>query len=572
MRTRVSERSIKRYVSAWKGGARNVPYKGGQHAIDETAKEVLNNAVAETEGKEAYDQDEFAKLLHQAMMDTSGRAGRASEKAPSTYLVKKWTKDLGISTTKGQDKSKARIEAENDPLAFLSTAVMYYNVFSTTPTHELVANFDATTFYVGGFDRGGGLLMSMKGRDQSKAVQKSVPAEYKNSLKFRWIPITTAGGTMSEIIFHFEWPELPPHEHYVFKVPGLSTSTELGASGYVTFTKTLKANDAWWEWYLKDYAIPFLVNSRIMVGSNLDEPCHLICDGEADQIINFANPEIVRKCREHNIHQDKGHPSTTGVAQSNDVGRLHRDTKARVKKYKYKKIINIGLEAALNDGPFVETNSKGYWNAARCRRAVHAIKLVHTVIIEVVSKKLIRESWAKVGFSVDGQKFCITQIAKQFNFKLNATDLAYLNEDIKVLRNRFQLDGMLTDDYMVRNSTWLQQEKIEKRMIARNIPRDELCFSQQRCLMLLHRGVLPFLSDWRSKLQKNKQERLKRKRAKTRKELAAETKKKVPRLAAGGGPAAAQLYHEADLSGDDDDDWSESDASSASDSESASDE
>jgi hypothetical protein len=220
MRTKVSERSIKRYVSAWKGGARNVPYKGGQHAIDETAKEVLNNAVAETEGKEAYDQDEFAKMLHQAMMDTSGRAGRASEKAPSTYLVKKWTKDLGISTTKGQDKSKARIEAENDPLAFLSTAVMYYNVFSTTPTHELVANFDATTFYVGGFDRGGGLLMSMKGRDKSKAVQKSVPAEYKNSLKFRWIPITTAGGTMSEIIFHFEWPELPPHEHYVFKETG----------------------------------------------------------------------------------------------------------------------------------------------------------------------------------------------------------------------------------------------------------------------------------------------------------------------------------------------------------------
>jgi isoleucyl-tRNA synthetase len=107
------------------------------------------------------------------------------------------------------------------------------------------------------------------------------------------------------------------------------------------------------------------------------------------------------------------------------------------------------------------------------------------------------------------EKLDTVQIFHKFGFKLDARQLAMIDEDGSKAVALFAERGRLSDSELLRLYRWTQTPAIQKRLVPLETPRSDLTISRQRCVMLLNPQVQGELSVRREKLIKEAKERAK---------------------------------------------------------------
>ena len=522
---------------------------GRRSSLDDISDKVLKEKVSEAhQRKPNLTLTQFSELMSEEMKLSANRAGRISDGFVSKYLLDTTIQRLRLRTQIGQEKTEPQMIAERDPLSCLSTLVMFSTIYKKVPCKHLISNFDASTFFVGGFkEKGGQITLKLEDDDNTPMTAPEGPGK-SIRIGIKWYAIINAAGKSGPFVFLFEDPDLPAEDFSVFEVPGLCLNDASDAFGYVCFTKTRAGNSKFYNWLIGDIIAPWLVAQRTLRSKKMNSPAVITCDGEDVQILEFAEPALVKTLNDCNIMQGKSSAVCSGNSQQLDAYKLFCTVRANVEKCLHVREDNEELSAKLFDTAFAWAGySHAYWDTSKCKRAVAALIVLHQAIQKSLNSSIIKKSYAETGLVDLNGKLNIVQIFKKFGFNLTATHLAWILDDLPRAEKLFEKNGTLTDDELLQLFSWTREYQVVKRLVPVTTPRDQLTISRRRCVMLLNPNVQPEITERRKKLKSDAKLRLKAhaQAAKARLQKSKENKgakRKKPADGAGPHVQVADLY------------------------------
>jgi hypothetical protein len=261
----MGETAVKQYAKRFADGATQSLAKGRPQALDETADKEIKVAVsAAHQRKPNMTVDQLTALIAEKMRGTAARSGRISSCDATPYIVDSTIQRLKLVSQIGQEKTDARLVAERDPLTALSTYTMFRHIYLTTSCRYLLVNFDASTFWVGGFnEQSGQVVVKLEDDDNTPMTAPQGPGA-SIRIGIKWYCIITAAGKSGPLVLLMQDPDLKS------EVPGLCINDATDELGYVVFTKDSSGNKEFYNWFLGTLLAPWLVGQRIKRSENME--------------------------------------------------------------------------------------------------------------------------------------------------------------------------------------------------------------------------------------------------------------------------------------------------------------
>lgn len=486
-------------VYSWRKTIQNGGMLHGQAGrpllVDEKALSEVSNFVAEGRlNGQAPDQDTVKALLFKKVDETAARRGQvhlgtACDRSLSTYM------SIGdLRTKSAQDKSDARLEAENDVSTAVSSILMWKYVLEYVKNPNKIINFDATQFSIGPANAAKTkVVVSVKNEaDPHNAGRPLSSNKTSSDLNYfiKYFCICTLSGLLcSTFVFVLADSRMGDEELYWYKVPGLTNSSSEDGFGYVVFTKTRCANAAFFAWFVEHVLVPFIKRLDEKYSSTGSDAGFVCCDGEAKQIHPLMKGAIKAMLDALFMMIGKLGASITAIGQPCDAYKMFSSSKACVKAVSTEDVQNHpmltkNLQTMMQEHETATKQyGKGFDSADKRRLLVGLVKCV-IGITKALSPTIIRNSFKKIGIMTDCS-FNVSQVLKQFNIKPTANEFHDLMDKLPYGVRKFRETGHITD-----------KQLLKKYLIVRNrcvdikVPRDQQILSHQRCVMLTHTATV----------------------------------------------------------------------------------
>ena len=504
--TNLSARTIQKYSKLWRDGRRVKCKSGGQFNVDEqSGKELITLCHEGVLTDKALDSEDLKKAMSEKLTASFHRRNQPHTGAVSRFTYNATIDRLGLTSKVGQDKTDARRDAQRDPLGVVSTYTLFQYIHCTVPSMHLVVNYDATTFTLGGFSSKKRVLISVKNETYDGTISAQPKASNDSAMSMKYYAIISVAGKVAPLVFLFANPDMHEDALDRFEVEGLSIEDASETKGFVVFTKTRAGNQAFYEWFIVFILVPFLSRQRTTYARDYIGSSFVLCDGEDEQILQYANVHLISLFETQKVEVGKSHPSTTQTTQACDAGKLFSGSKKILAAEQYKLEKNPGLKAVLADGPFLHGEGfKPYWTSRRRSQGVDLCMHGRGAIAKMFTRHNIMSSWNQIGFTDSNEKIDQIQIFKNSGYKLTLSDMCGLAEDVVKASSDLDSNGCHTDEELINNFRWLREHKIQSQFLDRSQPRDQLTICRQRCTLLLHKKVTPALVERRKGLLSNR--------------------------------------------------------------------
>ncbi|MEK7878390.1 MAG: hypothetical protein AAB285_00880, partial [candidate division NC10 bacterium] len=211
----------------------------------------------------------------------------------------------------------------------------------------------------------------------------------------------------------------------------------------------------------------------------------ICCDGEGIQIKPYFDNKIKILFRRHNCNIIKFAASTTAISQPCDAYNLFKAIKTYLKSHPddFDQLSNTVLIENLT----IAFNARETANPDRTKlQPVYKMNMIALIakafsaISTVVIKKLIQNSFIKIGFTPYNKTVDIDQALNQYKININPTDRAQLEASLPALVTTFNNNGEVTRGDMEHLGV------VTKYIEANNLPaeRRKKAISRRSCVQL----------------------------------------------------------------------------------------
>lgn len=291
---------------------------------------------------------------------------------------------------------------------------------------------------------------------------------------------------------------MPENETDPHTIVGLGNGSDnVGAPGFLIFSKTRVPSESFYEWYIDHVLIPFIFKIRTALGPDYDNATAWnTIDGELLQLKPMSSKNNTDKFREINLINGKSPSSCTELFQACD-DLMFKVAKAAVKTIGDEDIIDASLEKNLNvafqlhrtkyrtptTAAPQEVSSKRSKVKPNMMSSVH----VHSAIRGILRIQLglqrnwrsetIRMCFKNVGMCPLDVKLMISRCKT----KITEEQLEYIMERFPELVTLYQLRGEVTDEDFRRLGFDVIQEEASK---------DDLVLCRRRAVIFSNDGYL----------------------------------------------------------------------------------
>lgn len=364
----VDRKSVRNYARNFING-REYLDKGRPPALDETSRkavqEVVQNASFSNKtiplnSSKQHDREDLKTIINNEANNTKNRRGsykcNSDMNIPS---IKHQINKLGLKITTSQNTTGSRADATQSPYMAASTFILFSIISALSVHPRLCMNMDMTrceTSLMAQMKSGRKGEQCVVSKDQKfispgSSTQTSNGIEHKGVIGVRWFPVMNAYGDLGPVVLILSDDSMKEGDFETHKVEGLVNNNNNGGNydfGYVVVLKTTP-RESFMSWFFKTVVLDFM--NRIRVKFQLrDRPGFLLHDGEHCQINPWVKEEtdLMEKFKEGNIYVGKLGPSTTGVSQPLDAGKIFCNVHQEVNKQ-------------YLDGPHMKNNTDCVW-------------------------------------------------------------------------------------------------------------------------------------------------------------------------------------------------------------------
>ena len=238
--------------------------KGGRPpSMDaEAGAQFVATLKARQVSKDAVPIAETHMLLGQAVNQTKLREGKRGLSAISEICVntrKKFYKLYDVVTLKPQILTDARLKSCLCPrLSYIWGCVLM--AYSSALMAENKWNADATTIIVS--QKGtGSMVCVIPTKDDDVPVSSSSIPDTLNLL-VKWFGLNNAGGEAGPLVLVFAVPSMTENTFFATKVLSMSSTSTIGAMGWIYFSKTRGGCYNMWVHYYLNVTIPTIRQSN----------------------------------------------------------------------------------------------------------------------------------------------------------------------------------------------------------------------------------------------------------------------------------------------------------------------
>lgn len=484
-----------------KGG--KIQYTTGRPKLlgEKELKQLSDLCVEKRNNGSSLSFDKATEKIGELAEEKSNNCGKIMIQPMCKKTVIKYLDEADLSIKNAQNKTSARMQAENDVFSAVSTSLMWHYAFHYVNNSSLVLNFDATQYCIGAkTDEPTEVVVSMKNENENVGNVKPLSILNKNSdlcyfIKYFCI-CTLAGLICPQLVFVIADSSLNDDDCFTFKVDELSTSNDPYAYGYICVCKTRCGNEKLFMFLNEQVIIPFINLLRQKHNTTGNTNAFVTCDGEADQIYPYFNDNMKKLCDDNNIIVGKLAASTTAVSQACDAYKMFSATKARCKGM-LEDEVNAMVSLKSNIQKMItqyETDSKRTFNAADKRRLVPGVIKCVLAITKSLNRSIVINSFKTIGISNN----CVVnhaQIFKQFNVKFTTEEFLDFQCRLENGLKAFRKYGRMNDNEM------MKYDVIFNRMDHDDPPnRDQLALYRERCVIITHKATVERFEN--KKLQK----------------------------------------------------------------------
>lgn len=401
---------------------------------------------------------------------------------PSLRTIKSIKSLAGLELHTPQIVSKARMEACSDPRMLYSVWIMMNSLTKSLPP-QLIWNWDATQFIVGQSDRDKKVYSVKLDDGSANRTPLGLVGDESLDIAIKWMFMGSAAGAAAPLVFMAAVDGLNVEECKVFAIPGLTSTVDSNAVGYLCLCPTRAGNAAFFSWFIQNIAITTVEKCRrlyeLPTGLNKEfAPAFISSDGEAIVIEEVFNQDIRGLLRAENIHLGKIAASCSGILQPSDVSPLFRASKTKLR--------NMLNKAPPHPNPIVEAHilralgetsevCDVIISSTQRSKLSHGCLTVMAAIQDVIRPRLIQEGFAACG-----------QYPQDFHKLLQQSYRDITPAQLKTMLSRSVVDeefflthGHLTEDQM-------DSSEIPCVDHNRSVPRDQGPLHHQRAVLLTH--------------------------------------------------------------------------------------
>jgi hypothetical protein len=234
---------------------------------------------------------------------------------------------------KGRPITQARVEAVADPRNAITHAVAM-EALCKGRDPSLIVNMDATQFQCAFDERNTKVMVLSKNHD---CEQRSL-VNTSTAFFIKYVSIYFANGIAAPPVFIVANDNISPGEFQMVTVKGMSHKPEVSEVGYLVFTHTRSANEAFFKWLFLHIVFPMIEKHRLDSDMDIaDDPTGaadaiFTLDGEQQQVYAAADDEVLDAASSKMIHIVKLCASCSLIHQLCDVCPIYRKAKADMKQ------------------------------------------------------------------------------------------------------------------------------------------------------------------------------------------------------------------------------------------------
>lgn len=487
------EDRIRKWVSRHNQGCRITGKPGSPLLLDDTEGANLVELVnkGDSDGK-CIRQDDFKKLLLEAIRRTSLKdniyyTGDLSDDTYYHYLKK-----LNLKVVNAEIRPNARVIAQNNAMNAVSNIIMLNQVANNIAVPNQFVNFDATQFYIGqAMSDMTKVVVSIDRESKDHISTPKRKSDKASKYYVKWFCVINANGSMhSSQLFLVADEKMGAEDFEAYEVTGLSTATTEGASGYVCFTKTRCGNDEFFKFFNENILIPFAnsISEKSIPNSafaNGKYKIFICCDGEGIQIKPYFDDEIKKLFNDNDCNIIKLAASTTAISQPCDAYNIFKAIKTYLKNHHddFDQLSNTvlieNLTIAFNARETANPDRPKLQHAYK-QNMIALIAKAFSAISTVVNRKLIQDSFIKIGFNPYNTTVDINQVLNQYKINITPTDRIQLEKSIPALVLAFKNNGEVNRGDMEHLGV------VSKYIEANNLPaeRKKKAISRRSCVQL----------------------------------------------------------------------------------------
>jgi hypothetical protein len=451
--------------------------------------------------------------MRSVLQQRRGRAGLLTSLSRKTVL--RQLKAVGVTAVKGRPISQARVDAVADPRNAITHAVAM-EALCKGRNPALIGNMDATQFQCEIDDKSAKVLVLSKNHD----VEQRMLTNSSTAFFIKYLSIYFANGYAAPPVLIIANENISPEDFKVVKVRGMSHSVEHGAYGYLVFTHTRAANQAFFKWLFLNVIFPTIEAQRmdcpISIAADATGQADAVftLDGEQQQVYAAADHEVLAESKRTMTHILKLCASCSLIHQLCDVCAIYRNSKADMKRLidpRHIEAVNIDLhiKTAIEPlEPILKLTSEGM------KRQVDGIsKVVGVLRKNVITNHIV----------VGAQKTSLTGVADTWDtyvrplpfrdstHDFTPAEMTTINSRWPEMIREFQVEGMLSDIFL--DSLNMPRLITDADNGAKHINREDLVEYRWRITSLNHDTIRDTLDNRRAKKEEDDRAALERKHA-----------------------------------------------------------
>jgi hypothetical protein len=403
----LSRKSLNTRLCRFRKGGNVCAQKGRPPRIDATGSNILVRKL--TGVFHDLRAGEFAGICREQAVATAQNRGDidpSQVKAVSSRTLERLKAATGIKTGTAVATTVARAESVADVRnmgAFLAMCLLL-----TPMCHPaLILNADATQYEVGYKAKKIECVYlpgeGTGGPGQHAGPLKVLPVKGAGvgmAFFIKYMGMICAWGLFAPPVYIVASAGMPVGEFDVYNVDGLGFGADASSCfGYVVFCKTRCASESFFDWFVVEVVIPFVLAMRKRFGLAADSMAWFMHDGETLQLAYAMDAAIQTKLEAATITTTKLVASRTETDQAMDNGDTFKDGKGELKRVTDDDIddadgVTDRLKSVLKDH---EVKFKTKWSAPHKKALINGLQRVHLAQMETMSVRKVRTAFANTG-------------------------------------------------------------------------------------------------------------------------------------------------------------------------------
>lgn len=257
-RNKIPKSTLNRWKKMYEDPRQGFHDSGGRPSVLDS---IGRNAIVTTVKKSTADRNALPReatlqLINKAVIDTKKRQGKRGADASgeiSKNTRRRVFEDLKIKSVVPQFLIDARRKAcERIRLSYIWGCLLL--AYSGHLLAEHKWNADATTIAVSE-SLTGSLVCAIQDH-QDKTPISSSTIRHSLNVSVKWFGLNNAVGESGPLVLIYAVPTMPEDTFYATKVKGLASTSAIGETGWVYFSKTRGGCAAMWVHYYLNVTIP----------------------------------------------------------------------------------------------------------------------------------------------------------------------------------------------------------------------------------------------------------------------------------------------------------------------------